>query len=119
MHTPKDYDGLTEAELYQLFYNVILDIPKGKVATYGQIALLADRPRDARYVGHALHAVVDPKIPWHRVVMASGEIAARANPGERQRQQIMLKKEGVQFIQHYQVDMQRFGWQKTPPDLFG
>ncbi len=115
----KDYDGLSEAELYKLFYDIIRDIPAGKVASYGQIALLADRPRDGRYVGHALHAVTDPSIPWQRVVMASGEIAARSNPGERERQQKLLKQEGVEFIADFQVDMQRCGWQKMPPDLFG
>ncbi len=115
----KDYDGLSEAELYNLFYQIIREIPIGKVATYGQIALLADRPRDARYVGHALHAVADPDIPWQRVVMASGEIATRSNPGERERQRAMLRKEGVEFVAEYQIDMQRCGWQKTPPDLFG
>lgn len=115
-----DQNQLTDSELYHLFYPIVREIPEGKVASYGQIALLAGCPEDARHVGHALSVLNDSDIPWHRVVMRSGEIAERSNPGERERQYNLLKQEGVEFITAYHVHMERSGWQKVPPGgLFG
>ena len=60
---------------FERVYEVVEQIPEGMVATYGQVALLAGRPRSARYVGYALHSNPRPgKIPCHRVVFADGRI---------------------------------------------
>ena len=60
---------------FERVYEVVEQIPEGMVATYGQVALLAGRPRSARYVGYALHGNPRPgQIPCHRVVFADGRI---------------------------------------------
>lgn len=60
---------------FERVYEVVEQIPEGMVATYGQVALLAGRPRSARYVGYALHSNPRPgEIPCHRVVFADGRI---------------------------------------------
>jgi methylated-DNA-protein-cysteine methyltransferase-like protein len=69
-------------------------IPKGKVATYGEVARAAGFPRHARQVAWALRAA-HGAIPWHRVVGAGGEIKLRGHPGMEQR--LRLESEGVTF----------------------
>ena len=66
---------------YTRIYNVVKRIPRGRVASYGQIAELAGIPRHARQVGYALHHLSDDSgVPWQRVLNAAGEIAKRAYP---------------------------------------
>ena len=61
---------------FDKIYNIVRQIPKGKVATYGQVALLAGNPRWARVVGYALHVNPDPEtIKCHRVVNRNGEVS--------------------------------------------
>ena len=78
---------------------MVRSIPRGKVATYGQVAALAGNPRNARFVGFALHANPDPeRIPCHRVVFRDGSLApgfAFGGPDEQRRR---LEQEGVRFI---------------------
>ena len=63
-------------------WQVVRRIPRGRVATYGQIAALAGLPRAARQVGYALHALSDGSgVPWQRVVNARGGVSLRAAPG--------------------------------------
>jgi methylated-DNA-protein-cysteine methyltransferase-like protein len=69
-------------------------IPKGKVATYGEVARAAGFPRNSRQVAWALRAA-HGAIPWHRVIGAGGEIKLRGHPGMEQR--IRLESEGVVF----------------------
>ncbi|MBW3092845.1 MGMT family protein [Bifidobacterium sp. 82T10] len=80
-------------------YDVVRRIPRGRVATYGQVAALAGRPRAARFVGFALHANPEPGvIPCHRVVFRDGSLApgfAFGGPGEQRR---LLETEGVMFV---------------------
>jgi methylated-DNA-protein-cysteine methyltransferase-like protein len=94
---------------YQGFYEVILCIPAGSVATYGQIADLAGRPRQARQVGYALAALRDETVPWHRVVNARGEISPRAS-GHEDFQRILLEDEGIEFSPEGQISLSRYGW---------
>ena len=66
---------------YQRIYAVVRRIPRGRVASYGQIAELAGIPRHARQVGYALHHLSsDSDVPWQRVLNAAGEVAKRAYP---------------------------------------
>ena len=86
-------------------------IPRGRVATYGQLAALLGQPRGARAVGWALRALpdeLDGRVPWQRVVAAGGRISPRPGPGaELQRR--LLRREGVRFVRGA-VDLRRHGW---------
>jgi methylated-DNA-protein-cysteine methyltransferase-like protein len=91
---------------------VIRRIPKGWVATYGQVAAMAGLPRRARLVGHVLQNL-DPatKIPWHRVVNAKGEVSySLSRNGGDALQQRLLQKEGVEFDDKNRFDLERFRW---------
>lgn len=95
---------------FRRVYRVVRGIPKGRVATYGQVAALAGTPRAARAVGWALRALdgaTADRVPWHRVVNAAGGISPR--PGlspEVQRRR--LRAEGVRFRKGH-VDLGRHG----------
>ena len=98
---------------YQRIYAAVRRIPRGRVATYGQIARLAGIPRHARQVGYALAALRDDDVPWHRVLNAQGEVSARAEPGMLI-QRKLLEREGVVFDGRARVSLARFGWQPEP-----
>lgn len=100
---------------YQRIWAVVRKIPRGKVATYGQIAALAGLPGHARQVGYALHALPEElaeEIPWQRVINAQGEISRRAEPGYEGLQRALLEAEGVVFTRSAKVDLKRFGWRR-------
>ncbi len=96
-------------EVFSRIYAVVRKIPKGKVASYGQVAMLAGNPRWARVVGYALHVNPDPAaIPCHRVVTKEGKLSpAFAFGGENVQRQLLLD-EGVEFADENTVDMERF-----------
>jgi methylated-DNA-protein-cysteine methyltransferase-like protein len=97
---------------YQRIYNVVRRIPRGRVATYGQIASLAGLAGHARQVGYALHALPDGTlVPWHRVVNATGRISSRATPGGELVQQLLLEREGVRLDARGRVPLDRVRWQ--------
>ena len=94
---------------YETIYSIIRKIPRGKVATYGQIARLAGIAGHARQVGYALHALPKgSKIPWHRVVNAKGQISLRSTGESMQR--TYLEKEGVVFDGDNRVSLEFHGW---------
>ena len=91
---------------------VIRRIPKGWVATYGQVAAMAGLPRRARLVGYVLQHL-DPaiKIPWHRVVNANGEVSySLSRNGGDAIQRRLLEKEGVEFDDRNRFNLERFRW---------
>jgi methylated-DNA-protein-cysteine methyltransferase-like protein len=91
---------------------VIRRIPKGWVATYGQVAAMAGLPRRARLVGRVLQEL-DPKteIPWHRVVNAKGEVSrSPSRNGGDALQQRLLKQEGIEFDDRNRFNLERFRW---------
>lgn len=98
---------------YSRIYKVIARIPRGRVATYGQIAQLAGLGKHARQVGYALSATPDDiDIPWHRVINAKGEVSARSDPffdGAKE-QRRLLEREGVEFDRRGRMDLERFQW---------
>lgn len=97
---------------FERIYEVVKSIPKGKVATYGLVALLAGNPRLARVVGYALHVNPQPGvIPCHRVVTKSGEVSKAFAFGGENMQRTLLAEEGVEFLDDGRVDMSRFLWQ--------
>ena len=91
---------------------VVDSIPRGRVATYGQVAREAGLPRHARLVGRILAQLpAGTSLAWHRVVNSAGRISLR--PGAtRQRQR--LEREGVRFSRSGRIDLQRCRW--TPSD---
>jgi methylated-DNA-protein-cysteine methyltransferase-like protein len=94
-------------------------IPKGKVATYGQVAALAGYPGCARQVGYALHALEDgSSLPWHRVVNRKGSVSPRSTLGwERLQQQLLLEGEGVVFDARGRLDLDRHRWEPSHREL--
>ncbi|HET9481524.1 MAG TPA: MGMT family protein [Candidatus Polarisedimenticolia bacterium] len=92
-------------------YEVVRRIPRGRVATYGQVAALAGLKGHARQVGYALNALDDGNdVPWHRVINAKGEISARAEPLDEQIQRHLLIQEGVVQDGRGRIALERFGW---------
>lgn len=96
---------------YDVIYDIVCKIPKGRVATYGQVARLAGNPRLARVVGYALH--VNPKpgvIPCHRVVNREGKTADSFAFGGGDIQRQMLEQEGIIFENDGYIDLKKYGW---------
>ena len=98
---------------YAKIYEVVKQIPKGTVATYGQVAALAGNKRWARVVGYALHVNPDPDgIPCYRVVNAKGEVSKAFAFGGENRQRELLMQEGVIFREDGSVDLENCCWNK-------
>ena len=94
---------------FDRIYAVVKLIPRGQVATYGQVAAAAGNPRLARVVGYALHANPEPGvIPCHRVVMRDGAVSPAFAFGGANRQIELLTAEGVGFADETHVDMERY-----------
>jgi methylated-DNA-protein-cysteine methyltransferase-like protein len=103
--------GLLEQRRWERIYDVVRRIPKGRVATYGQVASLAGLPRHARQVGYALHVLpANTDVPWHRVINARGEVSARSTPGSDELQLALLRRERV-LGRDGRVDLARFQWE--------
>ncbi len=97
--------------VFQKIYDIVSQIPEGKVATYGQVALLAGNPHWARVVGYALHKNPMPFIiPCHRVVNREGKVANSFAFGGGSVQKDLLEKEGIVFQRDETIDLKKFGW---------
>ena len=97
--------------VFKQIYNVVSQIPKGKVATYGTVARIAGNPRWARVVGYALHVNPAPGIiPCHRVVNRDGKVAESFAFGGGDTQRRMLEAEGVIFENDGHIDLNKYGW---------
>ena len=94
---------------FEKIYEVVKSIPKGKVATYGQVALLAGNPRWARVVGYALHVNPEPGIiPCHRVVNREGRVAPGFAFGGEGVQRQLLESEGIVFESEGRIDLAKY-----------
>jgi methylated-DNA-protein-cysteine methyltransferase-like protein len=101
---------------YRRIYAVVERIPRGRVATYGQVAELAGLPGWARQVGWALHALgPGSRVPWQRVVNARGRVSPRSTPGWDGLQRRLLEDEGVRFGAGDRIDLARHGWRPRRP----
>ena len=106
----ESYDLVSDSPAKRI-YEAVKMIPKGKVATYGQIAAMAGNPKMSRAVGNALHKNPDPAgIPCFRVVNAKGELSGAFAFGGPGVQQKLLEEDGVE-VQHGRVDLQKYGFQ--------
>ena len=106
----ESYDLVTDSPTKRI-YEAVKQIPKGHVATYGQIAAMAGEPKMARAVGNALHKNPDPEhIPCFRVVNAKGELAGAFAFGGEQVQARLLEEDGVEVVDG-KVDLDKYGMQ--------
>ncbi len=109
---------------YASVWEIVKQIPQGRVATYGQIAALIPPPTGvsdkdyqawgARWVGGAM-ANCPADVPWQRVINSQGKISLRRGGGH-ERQRALLEAEGVTFDDLGRVDLQRYGWSGAPSD---
>ena len=94
-------------------YAAVRRIPRGRVATYGDVAEMAGLDGHARQVGYALHDLdSDGGVPWHRVINARGEISERSSGDSHELQRLLLEEEGVEFDLRGRVDLKRFRWKR-------
>jgi len=95
---------------YDRIYAVVRRIPRGRVATYGQIADLAGLDGRARQVGYAMRTLTTDGIPWHRVVNSRGQISERSEPGSDLIQRQLLEREGVKFDTADRLKLDHYRW---------
>ncbi len=91
---------------------MVCQVPRGSVATYGQIAKLAGIPKNSRQVGSVLRDLpIGDGVPWYRIVNSKGEISQRGNHESEKSQREVLEDEGIQFNEKGRIDLERFQWQ--------
>lgn len=102
-----------EKNSYEKIYEVVKQIPKGTVATYGQVAELAGNRRWARVVGYALHVNPDPEgIPCYRVVNREGRLSDAFAFGGVNQQKVLLEADGIEVVDN-RVDLSIYQWKKV------
>ncbi|NPV86256.1 MAG: cysteine methyltransferase [Anaerolineae bacterium] len=100
----------SELPLYEQIYNVVRQIPPGKVATYGQVARIVGKCT-ARMVGYAMSALpLQSDVPWQRVINAQGKISPHGDGIGTLLQRQMLEAEGIVFDSQGKTELDRFGW---------
>jgi methylated-DNA-protein-cysteine methyltransferase related protein len=105
------------SERCRRIHAVVRAIPPGRVASYGEVAALANLPRGARQVGRALReAPADVALPWHRVLRADGRLAFPAAHPARVEQTQRLRAEGIPCLGG-RVDLRRYRWQPVLDEL--
>ena len=108
------------ANFFQRVWDLVRQIPPGRVATYGEIAEILESPRAARTVGWALRALPEGSdVPWHRVINRAGRISTSQHPQGYGEQRRLLEMEGVEFDERGRVDLQAHGWDGPAPYLWG
>lgn len=107
-------------DFYKRVKIAVKEIPEGRVATYGQIALLCGKPRNSRQVGYALNrGLAGEHAPAHRVVNSRGILSGAASFATPRRQKELLEKEGVAVVWEkdgWRVDLKKYGWKNTMDD---
>jgi methylated-DNA-protein-cysteine methyltransferase-like protein len=103
-------DKSSTPNLFQQIYQVVRMIPRGRVATYGQVAGIVSHRRAARTVGWALSALPEGSdVPWQRVINARGHISLR-HRGNAATQRALLEREGIVFGPSDWIDLSRYQW---------
>jgi len=98
---------------YELIWSIVQQIPRGRVATYGQVAELAGLDGHARQVGYALHNLPSSSaVPWHRVINAKGEISPRSAGDSHELQRMLLEAEGVVIDPRGRIELTRYRWNR-------
>ncbi len=102
-----------EGKIFSAIYAAVCRVPRGKVATYGQIAAMCGNPRWARVVGYALHVNPQPGvIPCHRIVNREGRVSAAFAFGGENMQISMLRQEGVEVSDDGVVDLAKYRYKE-------
>ncbi len=97
------------SDYYDRVYDVVAQIPEGRVTTYGAIARFLGITSGARMVGYALNSATEKPIPAHRVVNRNGELTGRSHfPGDTMRER--LQQEDIGFVDDYQIDIETHFW---------
>lgn len=105
-----------DPQLNEMIWQILALIPKGKVATYGQIAKLCGYPGYARYVGHTLKQLPQGTgLPWHRVINAKGQISFPKESDAYRIQRTRLEQEGIAFDGE-KISLKRYQWDGSPSD---
>ncbi len=100
-----------EATKDQKIWQVVLSIPQGKVASYGQVAAMAGLGRQARYIGRALGKLpAGHSVPWYRVIRSNGQIAFPEGTETFATQKKLLEQEGVE-VKNGRIPMRHYQWQ--------
>lgn len=109
-----------QADFYQRIGIVCREIPAGKVATYGQIALLCGKPRNSRQVGYGLkYGLAGRDVPAYKVVNAKGILSGAIHFDTYDMQRTLLEADGIEVTrtpEGFRVDLERFGWKNTLED---
>ena len=106
-------------DIYQRIGIVCREIPEGKAATYGQIALLCGKPKNARQVGYALKHGLAGNVPAHRVINGRGILTGAACFETGDMQKLLLEGEGVAVTRTedgWHVDLTQYGWKNSLED---
>jgi methylated-DNA-protein-cysteine methyltransferase-like protein len=93
--------------LFPRVYDMVRQVPRGKVTTYGDVAHLVAQGCDARVVGYAMAACPDD-VPWQRVINAQGRISLKGEAAQKQR--LRLEADGIEFDARGRIDLKRFRW---------
>lgn len=107
---------MADTGFYDEVYEVVRQVPEGRVTTYGQVAALLGRPRASRAVGYAMHASpgMAAGVPCHRVVFRDGTLAHAYAFGGEGVQREMLEREGIHFLPNGRVDLAAHLWEAEP-----
>ena len=106
-----EFSGKTKPPtIYNQVYEVVMQIPYGTVASYGQVSMLAPGSTP-RLVGYAMaSAPVGIELPWHRVINSKGRVSPRVSGSGAGEQRRLLESEGVIFDEKGYIDFELFGW---------
>lgn len=115
--TPVNLVGTDKLAFYNAVWDIVRQIPPGKVATYGQIAAYISPPEgmemktyrsfSPRWVGGAM-AACPSDVPWQRIINSQGKISVRGESAIKQRQ--LLEQEGIEFSERGSIDLKRYQW---------
>jgi methylated-DNA-protein-cysteine methyltransferase-like protein len=95
---------------FEKIHRIVAKIPRGRVATYGQISRMLDGKLSAQFVGWALHAAPEG-LPWHRVINSKGSVSTRQVLGYApDLQKHLLEAEGIAFDEHDRCDLTVYQW---------
>ena len=97
-------------QIFDTIYELVRQIPAGRVCTYGRIAMLAGNPRWARIVGYAMGACHDKTVPCHRVLHKDGRLSAAFESNGQNLQAVLLAQEGVEILPDGKADIAHYLW---------
>lgn len=103
-------------DFYKRMHLACMRIPRGKVVSYGQIALLCGKPKNSRQVGFGLNRGLAGEVPAHRIVNGNGFLSGAAAFDMPELQKWLLEEEGVEVTGQpgcYRVSLKKFGWKNT------